>query len=424
VSEAAVERPVAEEGRQSQRPVRFPVLRAHIWRTPLRFALPLFAAAVAAHLGLRTMPWRHEWFWATYEYDFVTVLLGPLLSCAAAIEGYRLRRTHAAIGTSTRVLRATAGRFLAPVFWALLAGACGLLAVWILVRLAGTPGLPDPSSWESVIPATAQLLAYAAAGFGLAYALPHVVVIPFSGIVTFGLTLFLYTSSLPESLIVVGGASGSTATLRPHGPTVAAQTCAYAAFAVAIVTTVAAYEGWPKRSRVYVAAAAAVAAVAAAIPLFYVGQPLEPFHPRLTCMGTAPRLCALPGYARFLATTRTDIMRFAAPLHELGVDLPAVFSQDPGAGDAPLDAHTLTATRAADRLLGIDVLLRNRLLSGAKSCRFTMSAYTDMTTLDNWLLYRVDASLLPSLTADTDAVRRLSPADVRAALDRLRRECA
>ena len=58
---------------------RWAVFRASLRRSAALRALPVLVAVSIGHVLARNQTWAHEWMWACYQYQFVTVLLGPLL---------------------------------------------------------------------------------------------------------------------------------------------------------------------------------------------------------------------------------------------------------------------------------------------------------------------------------------------------------
>jgi hypothetical protein len=317
-------------------------------RSAGRAAVAVMLAIVAAHLVLRPQTWRHEWMWATYQYGFVTILLGPLVAGVAAWEGWRMASAADLLATSSRARSAALRTWAATLAWGLLAYAGGLLAVLALVRLAGTPGWPGARELGAAVPPVALLAAEAALGLLCGWWLRHVLAAPAAAVGCFLLSLWLYAAG-PSQFVTVGGATASLVGLAPRPRLEAAQVLCYAAAALVAILLAG-------RPRVFAAvptttadwvppAVAAVALGSAAALLLGQGETtLEHVDAQLTCLGSAPAVCVAPGYVGDALPARAALLPYLARMRAAGVRAPSRFSQDatPGQRDAgPVDASFL-----------------------------------------------------------------------------------
>ena len=55
-------------------------IRRNLVRGPWPVILVVLGAILAAHVLLRPTWWRYEWFWAWYQYQFSTILVGPVVA--------------------------------------------------------------------------------------------------------------------------------------------------------------------------------------------------------------------------------------------------------------------------------------------------------------------------------------------------------
>jgi hypothetical protein len=312
-----------------------------VLRSAGRWALPLLAGLVLAHVLLRDRGWVHEWTWATYQYGFVTVLLGPLAAGVAAWEGTRLARARDLLVTGDRPLGCVALAWAGTTVWVLLAYAGGLLLVAGLVVAGGTRGWPPGAALLAPVPAAALLMAETAAGLAAGWWLRHLVAAPATAVACFLTTLWLYTTG-PGALVVVGGATASLVGLVPRRSLEGLQVVWFLATALFLLVLASRTGGWGHRPGRWQAPAAGVLCVATIVPLLRQGEVFlirESAGPAV-CVGAAPRVCVAPGYADRAAATRALLLPYTRALARAGATPPAAFRQgvDPGLDDVgPLD---------------------------------------------------------------------------------------
>jgi hypothetical protein len=205
------------------------------------FGLTMLAAMVGIvllHIFARERPWTHEWFWAAYQLNFVTVMLAPVVAGVAAWEGVRFARGRTLLETSNRVLAGLLGIWAALLVWVFLAYAIGLALVVVMVKLAGTPGLPELDALVAVIPALALLAAAGAIGLAIGWMVKNPLAAPACAVGCFLLILLLYLRG-PGQLVIVGGATDSLLALRPRPELQAAQVLCYLACSFAALVLAA-----------------------------------------------------------------------------------------------------------------------------------------------------------------------------------------
>lgn len=294
--------------------------------------LPAMMGIVLLHIFARERPWTHEWFWAVYQLNFVTVMLGPIVAGIGAWEGVRFSRSRGLLSTSNRVLAGLGALWFALLMWALVAYAVGLAIVMAMVKLAGTPDLPDTRAIIAILPAVALLAALAAIGLAIGWVLKSPLAAPACVVGSFLVILLLYIKG-PGQLIIVGGATDSLLALAPRRNLQAAQILCYLIVSMASLVLAAHSFGWPRRHHPMAASAlGGLAVLSAALVVAQGGTILQPYAPKLQCFGVDPEVCAGPGYAPRLSDARTALLPYIRVLQGAGVPVPHRFSQaqDPG----------------------------------------------------------------------------------------------
>lgn len=295
-------------------------------------ALAPMVGIVLLHILGRERPWTHEWFWAIYQFNFVTVMLGPVVAGFGAWEGSRFARGRSLFGTSDRELVGLASIWAALLAWVFVAYAVGLAVVATLVKLAGTPGLPDAFAAGTILPAFSLLAAEAAVGLAAGWVLKSPLTAPACAVGSFLLILFLYTKG-PGQLIIVGGADDSLLHLAPRANLEAAQSLCYLVVSVAALVFAA---HWTGRRHKYHPVTAPSAGFFAVLSIVLViaqgGTILERHAPNLRCFGVRPEVCAGPGYAQKLRDARAAFLPYLHVLETAGVPVPYRFAQgqEPG----------------------------------------------------------------------------------------------
>lgn len=324
------------------------MIRSALRRSAALPALPVLLATVAAHIALRPRPWAHEWFWAFYQFDFVTILIGPLLAGIAAWEGWRCASAADLLDTGTQPRRVAAVTWLATLLWGLLVFAVGLVAVCVIVRLAGTPGWPPLAAIATMLPVIGLLAAECAVGLLVGWWVRHVLAAPAAALGCFLLSLWLYVSG-PTVFIEVGGASGSMIGVSIKVVPALAQVAYFAAVVLLAVLLVARPRPWSGTpgalASLAPAATAGVLVLGAATALVAQGpNRLQPAPEALVCVGTAPQVCVSAGYVRYAAGARAALLPYLSRLTEAGVPVPAKFAQDVNPGGltvGPIDSTLL-----------------------------------------------------------------------------------
>ena len=383
------------------------MIRSALRRSAALPALPVLLAAVAAHIALRPRPWAYEWFWAVYQFNFVTILIGPLLAGIAAWEGWRCSAAADLLDTGAQPRRVAAVSWLATFLWGLLVFAVGLVAVCVIVRLAGTPGAPPLAAIATVLPAIALVAAECAVGLLVGWWVRHVLAAPAAALGCFLLSLWLYVSG-PTVLIQVGGASGSMIGASVRVVPAMAQVAYFAAIVLLAVLLLARPRPW-SRAGAAQSALASLAPVATAGILvlgsasFLVAQGpdrLQPAPEALVCVGTAPQVCVAAGYVRYAAGARAALLPYLSRLTEAGVPVPAKFAQNANPGE--LTVGPIESTLLLGRTDGAGFAVINSYLS--KQCPIDQdpALQTEWNGIISWLYagsvpISVDDASIPSI---------------------------
>jgi hypothetical protein len=335
---------------RAAQPTWWPVVR----RSAGLGAFPLMLALVVGHVLLRERSWVHEWTWAFVQLAFVTVLLGPFVAGVAAWEGRRLAMASALVDSSVRRGRATAAALAAVALWATVALLAGALIVTALVRTAGTPGWPSPTTLACLAPPAGLLAAYAGVGLLVGRWTAHPLAAPATAVGSFLATLGLYVAG-PTQLVDVGGATGSLVRLAPRPDLQLAQVCFFL-FLVLLTTLLTTTPrpgsgAWRAAGDAVTLSGVGVGFTAAlALLLAHGGESLRPVGEHLSCVGRSPRVCVAEGYVRYASTARRALLPYLDALRGAGVHVPSEFQQDAEPGlvsVGPVDSTLLLGADSA-----------------------------------------------------------------------------
>jgi hypothetical protein len=286
--------------------------------------VPAVALLIVANVMLRDRDWVHEWFWAYFNFHFVSVFLGPLAAGLAAWEGARFSRAGDYLTSADGVRRALAAAASAVLGWLLLPYLLGLVWISVQVIQAGTPGGPGLIEMSTLIPALAFLGMWTALGAAAGYRARSPLAAPLATVATFSIILVLYM--VDYDLVRVGGATGSLLGLAPRPGLQVAQAALYLAVAAwAIIRS--GQSGGVADRRVASFAIAGVATVLAAGLFISQGDDFATRPVQLRCEGSPP-VCLAPGYDG----DRRAVDRALGPLLEglatVGAPVPKRFVQD------------------------------------------------------------------------------------------------
>ena len=380
------------------------MIRTALRRSAALPALPVLLAIVAAHIALRPRLWAHEWFWAIYQFNFVTILIGPLLAGVAAWEGWRCSAAADLLDTGAQPRRVAAVTWLATLLCGLLVFVVGLVSVGIIVRVAGTPGAPPLAALASVLPAMGLLAAECAVGLLIGWWVRHVLAAPAAAVGCFLLSLWLYVSG-PTVLIEVGGASGSMIGVSVRVGPALAQLAYFAAvvlLAVLLVGRPRPWSGTPAALASLAPAATAGVLVLGTASILVAQGPnrLQPAPEALVCVGTAPQVCVSAGYVRYAAGARAALLPYLSRLTEAGVPVPAKFAQNANPGE--LTVGPIESTLLLGRTDGAGFAVINSYLS--KRCPIDQdpALQTEWNGIISWLYagsvpISVDDASIPSI---------------------------
>ena len=381
-----------------------------IRRSSARFVLPGIIGIVLLHVFGRSRAWEHEWVWAFYQFNFITVMLGPIVAGIGAWEVQRYAKARWLFDGSNKRFAPVAQMWAAVMAWVLASYLAGIVLVAVLVLASGTPSLPDGRTWALLLPALALLGAEVALGVVLGWYIASPLVSPAVAVGVFLLSLFLYTQG-PGALIIVGGATSSMFGNMPKASLQWAQVVGYAAVTLACLSVAAWWGGGRSRSRRTLAVGSVALAVGGVGLIVAQGSNLfAPYEEDVACYGQDPQVCGGPGYANGLPQAHDTLQPYIALLSEQGITVPDRFMQ--GEEPGTITVGPLSAPFLSGETGDAPVLVVNTYLS--KSCDF--GAHPDVLdtvfVLQSWLAEQVgDADFAedqypPALTDGTDAERR------------------
>jgi hypothetical protein len=310
------------------------VRRGSGWAVLLLAAL----AAQIAHVWFRPQGWVYEWRWATYQYQFSTVLLAPLTAGVGAVAGRRWAAARPLLATGARGTTGFAlgaAPVLAPVAIAYVAGYAVVIG---LVASAGTPGGPAVADLALFLPSLALLGAATSLGYTAGWCTRSLLAAPLASVAVFGGLLAGWVGG-PLALVKVGGATASLVGLVQSPTVVTWQTLFYVGLgAAALAVTAAVFRrgGWPAP-----AAALALTTVAMTPLVRWDGEPLVSIDEPLVCVGEAPQICVAEPYERFVPDLRRRLRPTIDRLDAAGIAAPTVVRQEfwldvePGVGSIP-----------------------------------------------------------------------------------------
>lgn len=290
-------------------------------------AIPAVALVIVANVALRGRPWVHEWFWAFFNYHFVTVFLGPLAAGLGAWEGARLTPAADLLASSGGQRRALRAAWAGVVVWIGLVYVAGLVGVTTLVKAAGTPGGPDLVALSTLAPALAFVAMWVAVGAAVGWRLGARLAAPLVAVGAFAAILVLYVVNY--DLVRVGGATASLLGLAPRPELQAAQIVIYAGVALGALLLSPRLRPVPAGDRLDRLGLACMA-LAAGLALAVLAFPGEDFRTRPeveVCTGT-PGICLARGYRSQADEIRNMLAPYLAAASRAGLPPPKRFVQD------------------------------------------------------------------------------------------------
>jgi hypothetical protein len=304
-----------------------------LWFTVLRrsvacSALAAFVLLTCLHLTLRPRPWIHEWYWTVDAYHFVTILLAPLVAGIAAWDGARWAGGTDTVVTSNGLGRAFRSSWIPSAVFGSAAYIAGLVAASTITKVRGTPGWPGLAVIASVLPPLALIVACSVVGAAVGWVAKRAIIGPVVAVGVFALLLVGYTT-MPESLLRIGGATASLLALTPRTSIQVLQSALYLACAVTATAAVVAKVDRLPRGRTLSTAAAATVAVALTGALTSLGgMRFAEAAVDVRCAGADPTVCLSPSYEHL----RADIDAVVAePFREFaaaGFAFPVRLTQD------------------------------------------------------------------------------------------------
>ncbi|MGH8973958.1 MAG: hypothetical protein ACRD0C_12245 [Acidimicrobiia bacterium] len=285
------------------------------------------ALVIIANVALRGRPWVHEWFWAFFNYHFVTIFLGPLAAGLGAWEGARLTPAADLLVSSGGQRRALRAAWAGVVAWIGAVYLAGLVGIVALVKSAGTPGSPNPIALSTLAPALAFVAMWVAVGAAAGWKLGSRLAAPLVAVGAFAAILVLYVVNY--DLVRVGGATASLLGLAPRPELQAAQIAIYAGVAAGALLLVPRLRPAPagdRLDRLGVVAGAGAAVIAGAV-LVVPGPDFRLRPEPEVCTGT-PAICLAGGYRAKAREVREILAPYLSAATHAGVPLPERFVQD------------------------------------------------------------------------------------------------
>lgn len=349
---------------------------------------------VLLHIFGRSRPWEHEWLWAFYQFNFVTVMLGPIVAGLGTWDAQKTIRARWLIDGSNRRFGPVAATWAAVMAWTVFTYAFGVTVVSVLVKMAGTPGLPEPRVWSVLVPALALLGAEVAFGVLVGWYVQSPLASPAVAVAVFLISLFLYTEG-PTQLITVGGATASLFGLASRWSLQIAQTIGFTAIAVMCLSLAAWWRGGRRRARrSFGLLGVGIGVGGVAVIVAQGPQLLQERDEGVVCFGSAPEVCAGPGYSQSLEASHNALGPYLEQLESAGIAVPTSFVQGVEPGEitvGPLSTRFIQGDKDLAPVLVINTFL-------SKSCDLATNsdALTAASSLQAWLEYRV--------SGETDAV--------------------
>lgn len=290
-------------------------------------AIPAFALVVITHLALRSDRWVREWYWTIDSFNFVTILLAPLVAGVATWDGANWAPTADAARSTGHVGRVVFWAWVPSAVLATAVFALGALAAGVMTVLAGTPGLPAPAEAWALMPAFGQLWLFAALGVSLGWTTGRPLLAPVVAVAVFAV-LFAGYIVLPTHWFGIGGATGSLLSLSPRPALVLLQVAVYG-IASAAVLSLAASISQPSNDRRRLPALLAVLTAVGALWLAAVGGMRFAEGPAaVNCHGSAPEICLGEGYEFMRAPLEERTREPFRRLQAAGFSPPVRVTQD------------------------------------------------------------------------------------------------
>ena len=211
--------------------------------------------------------------------------------------------------------------------------------------MRGTPGWPGLAVIASVAPPLALIVACSVVGAAVGWVAKRAIIGPVVAVGVFALLLVGYTT-LPESLLRIGGATASLLALTPRTSIQVLQSALYLACAVtATAAVVAKVDRLPRGRTLSTAAAATVAVVLTGTLTSLGGMRFAEAAVDVRCAGAEPTVCLSPSYehlrADIDAVVAEPFREFAAAGFAPPVRLTQDFTAPATAGTAILPSRPI-----------------------------------------------------------------------------------
>lgn len=372
-------------------------------------AIPAFLLVIVSHLALRPDGWTHEWYWTFDSFNFVTILLAPVVAGVATWEG----ASWSATAESAR----SSGRVGSVVVWAWVPTAAissavflaGAVAAGVMTSMSGTPGLPGLAEVFALAPGVGLLCLCSAIGVAVGWVMGRALLAPVVSIAVFALLFAGYTV-LPNHLFRIGGATGSLMSLAPRTPVHVLQLGFYLLSSAAILAGVVRHAQPPSdRGRAFIPVSAA--ALSSALVLTFIGGLRFVDHPaELVCRGESPEVCLGPGYDHLRESISDVLTEPFALLTTAGFAAPTRVTQDL-LDNAPGALRVGTRPPAKD---DVHDLLVFAIIPPDCDVFRDEATYSDYSTVWSWVgaLLGLDTGIVPNADpvvarGDSAASRRI-----------------
>lgn len=286
-----------------------------LWWSPVKYVFPVLLAIDLGCLWSRPAQWRGTWA-ATIDWAGGSMLLlGPLVAGLAA---WRTVASGRGLGEAAdvgeRAWRAQGAEALGVVGWA---AAAHLLTLCVAIVASIDGGARGAPNLLPALPQLAVLLGYTAVGVIAACLVANPLTAPLVAVTTLFLVTQFSPGSRGELLVSVGGATTALSGLHYNVQVLTAQTLLGVALGLLVVGVHRTSVG-----RLLVRPAPVLGAI---VPGLLIGSWLaagpeqyvrDRTPPALSCVGSGPRVCVLPGqekagqvlhsiWSREIATSRT-----------------------------------------------------------------------------------------------------------------------
>jgi hypothetical protein len=334
------------------------------------YATVLLVLVAAGHILGRSFRWQYEWDWAIWQYNFVVVLLCPLVAGVAAIFASDVARLSSTVRLSARHRLALLTAMVPVAIMSIAAFAAGLIAVLAYMAIRGVPGAPSIAFALSPTLAIFQIVLAVVFGCTMGLMIRRgYLSAPLAGVAFFALVLYLYVKG-NESVVVVGGATASLFGLQLDGRRLAWQAGFYLLVLVFLsLLALGALHQWRVGRAQLALTIVAIASIIGMLgyqPHFSVFREVsEKTLCRQDDATPGVAICVAPGYEELANDAAARLLPYTVAVDELVGPRPTVYVQAGGAPGIDTDGRrvgilTVEFLRGSDEAaaLAVSTILR------------------------------------------------------------------